>query len=284
MNRLNIDFSELMDLRVDYAFKLFFATGDTSRLVSLLNAIFAAKNIARVITSLQVVNPHLEKMSGDDKLSVLDIRAVLSDGSSVCIEMHLYALAELKYKMLRSWARIYSEELKTGDLYQAQSPVICIAFTEGAAVVDGSETSVEKIHALYQWMERDDHHLLTKDAEIHFINMKAFLKMLENGEPEWDALTRWLALITHQDIPDQKVLQEVCVEEEMRMAVETLMRFSQDQYERQAYQRRLDELHAHKRMELRLADAERRATDSERQNVQLQKQLSELLARLDEEN
>ena len=36
---LDIDFSNLMDLRVDYAFKLIFGSGDTSFLISLLKRI-----------------------------------------------------------------------------------------------------------------------------------------------------------------------------------------------------------------------------------------------------
>ena len=70
---LEIDFSELMDLRVDYAFKLFFATEDTSRLISLLNAIYANKGIPRVINTLTIVNPAMEKADELDKLSILDM-------------------------------------------------------------------------------------------------------------------------------------------------------------------------------------------------------------------
>ena len=80
---LKIDFSKLMDLRVDYAFKLFFGTGDTLFLISLLNAIFANKKIPRIIKSLTVINPYLEKHTEGDKLSILDIRAQLDDGSVI---------------------------------------------------------------------------------------------------------------------------------------------------------------------------------------------------------
>ncbi|MCL1995673.1 MAG: Rpn family recombination-promoting nuclease/putative transposase, partial [Defluviitaleaceae bacterium] len=94
---LEIDFSQLMDLRVDYAFKLIFGSGDTLFLISLLNAIFANKKFPRIIKSLTVVNPYLEKYSKGDKLSILDIRAQLDDGTTILIEMHLYDLDDLKY-------------------------------------------------------------------------------------------------------------------------------------------------------------------------------------------
>jgi len=68
----NLDFSQLMDLRVDYAFKLLFAT-EIKLLISLLNAVFASAGIARTVVSLTLTNPYLEKKSQDDKLSILDM-------------------------------------------------------------------------------------------------------------------------------------------------------------------------------------------------------------------
>ena len=50
----------------------------------------------RVIKSLTIKDPHLGKESGEDKLSILDIRAELDDGTAVLIEMHMYVLGELK--------------------------------------------------------------------------------------------------------------------------------------------------------------------------------------------
>ena len=82
-----INFDILMDLRVDYAFKLLFSKGDRRLLVSLLNAIFANKKVQRVVKSAIIKNPFLEKESGEDKLSVLDIRSELEDGTAVLIEM-----------------------------------------------------------------------------------------------------------------------------------------------------------------------------------------------------
>jgi predicted transposase/invertase (TIGR01784 family) len=100
-----------MDLRIDYAFKLFFTNGDQIHLIRLLNAIFENKQIPRVITDLTIVNPTLDRQSKKDKLTILDIRANLNDGTSIGIEMHRYDLQNHKYKSLRSWARIYGEKI-----------------------------------------------------------------------------------------------------------------------------------------------------------------------------
>ena len=88
-----MDFSQWMDLRVDYAFKLFFTGDGENRLISLLNAIFTNKSIPRIITGLTIANPNLEKRSEVDKGSILDIKANLSDGS--------HALMKRKYARKR---------------------------------------------------------------------------------------------------------------------------------------------------------------------------------------
>ena len=128
---LEIDYAQLMDLRIDFAFKLLFTRGSPRLLISLLNAIFANKKIPRIIESVTIQNPYLDKETINDKLSILDIRAVLDDGTIVLIEMHMYGLGELKAKTIRSWARAYGEELESGSNYMTQPPTISIAFTNG---------------------------------------------------------------------------------------------------------------------------------------------------------
>ena len=171
----DIEFSELMDLRVDYAFKLLFATGETHRLISLLNAIFENKQIPRVIDALEVVNPFLEKAAIEDKLAILDIRATLQDGTSILIEMHLYDRLALKLKTMRSLARVFGEDLSAGQDYTEQNSAICIAFTNGP-VPDVTGKPVKKVHSLFLTMERDSYEVLLSEMELHFIDMKAFAK------------------------------------------------------------------------------------------------------------
>ena len=248
MSTPDIDFSDLMDLRVDYAFKLFFATGDTSHLISLLNAIFENKQIPRVIVDLTIVNPHLEKVDAEDKLSILDIRAKLDDGTSILVEMHMYDMIAHKFKVMRSWARAYGEELEKSQAYTEQNIVIHISFVD-SPVQYATGKPIEKIHSLFHIMERDDHEILTFDLEIHFINMKAFVKHLEEldklgklDEADIDSFTIWLTLITQKSVEDRETIRRICEREELKEAVKTLARLSNDKIKRQAYQRRLDEL------------------------------------------
>ena len=239
-----IDFSQLLDLRVDYIFKLIFSK-DVSMLISLLNAIFANKRIDRVVTGLVLINPSLQKHSKTDKFSIIDIMATLSNGSTVCIEMHLYGLMEFKYKSLRTWARAYGEGLKSGQKYLENNPVICISFLDGA-ITDSGGKPLKGVHTLFQVRERDGHELLLPDMELHYINMRAFVDdgcVYDAPSDMYNMFTRWLTLITQFEQPNKEYLKKICREDEViAMAVEILASLSEEQATRLAYLRRKDEM------------------------------------------
>ena len=290
---LRIDFYQLMDLRIDYAFKLLFTKGDPRLLISLLNAIFANKKIHRVIKFLNIKNPFLDKESSEDKLSILDIRAELDDGTAILIEMHMYGLGELKAKTIRSWARAFGEDLEVGKSYSEQPPTITIAFTNGtieplenkrAVVTDNS-----KIHRLCMIMDCEDFTVFTDAMELHYIDMKAFAKAVNeaNSINIGDAIevmfAKWLSVITQKEINNKAIIEDACSEEEeILMAVSTLAMQGEDKYARQAYQRRKDEVYFYnlnmKRLEEAEAEIERlRGVDFEVER--LRQQLAELQAK-----
>jgi len=293
---VNIDFSQLMDLRVDYAFKLLWTTGDTLYLISLLNAIFANKKIPRIIKSLTIMNPYLERHSKEDKLSILDIRARLDDGSTTLIEMHLYDLDDLKYKTIRSWARAYGEEINSSEKYSTQPPVICVAFANGS--LDGSES--QKIHKCCKIMDIDDCTIFSDAMELHYIDMNAYVKVInetggiKKGITEETMLANWLAIITEKDIEDKSIIKNICEEqEEICMAVSALVRLSEDKIARQEYLRRQDDIMLYNKRarnyELmkqsaeqeknRAEQAENRAEQAEAEIETLRKRLAELEAK-----
>ena len=250
--RTELDYTTLIDLRVDYAFKLFFS--NVNRLISLLNAIFAHKGLGRVVIALTIVNPNLEREGEDNKLAILDIRAKLSDGTTVCVEMHLHGIYELVSKVLYSWAKVYGMELKAGESYNTHQPTICIAFVNGA-ISDADGKPIRKTHSLFQLMEKDSHNVLTRNAEFHFINMKAFLMDLAKADSaNMDSFTKWLALITQHDIEDKDIINKIREEDEFMEATAELERMSMDAHVRLSYERRMMQLDSWNRMERELAE------------------------------
>jgi len=284
--QIKIDYSQLMDLRIDFAFKLLFTKGDPRLLISLLNAIFANKKIRRVIKSLNIKNPHLEKESGQDKLSILDIRAELDDSTTILIEMHMYGLGELKAKTIRSWARAFGEELEVGGNYTEQPPTIAIAFANGKMEPiekpKNQKAETDKIHRLCMIMDCEDFTVFTNAMELHYIDMKAFAEAVNKADSisindtEEVVFAKWLSVITQKEISNKAIIENACKdEEEIFMAVTTLARQSEDKYTRQAYQRRKDEIYFYNK---NLTDYKQRAEQAEAENERLRQRLAELEA------
>jgi len=289
---LIIDYSQLMDLRVDFAFKLLFTKGDPRLLISLLNAIFANKKINRIVKSISIKNPFLDKETDEDKLSILDIRAELEDGTNILIEMHLHGLSEIKPKTIRSWARAFAEELEQGKSYSEQSPTIAIAFADGAVKplkdCENAKANKDKIHRLCMIMDKEDYTVFTDAMELHYINMKAFAKAVNEAnsinitDTEEVKFAKWLSVITQKEINNKAIIEDAYKdEEEIFMAVATLVKQGEDKYTRQKYARRKEDIQDYtlkmQRAEEALIEIERlRNVDAE--NEQLRQQIADLQA------
>jgi len=281
-----------MDLRVDFAFKTF-VEGNPDALISLLNAIFANAKIKRVVKSVRLKNPSLDKKSIEDKLSILDVRAELDDGTDILIEMHLHGISQIKAKIIRSWARAYGEELEAGQKYASQLPTVAIAFVDGAvdpietpqSIKDKSASSKDissKIHRVCMIMDKDDGTIFSEAMELHFINMKAFAKAVNEAnsikikETSDDMFAYWLSVITEKEIVNKGIIDNARKEKEViRMAVSAVARQSEDKIMRQAYQRRKDEIFFN---DLERAEARQRAELAERR-AELAERRTELAER-----
>ena len=157
--------------------------------------------------------------------------------------MYLHNRQGIKRKLLRSFARVYGENLKPRQKYSDLKPVICIAFMNGP-VRDVYKKTIKSIHSLFHVMERDTHKLLLTDLEMHFIDLKSFVKKLEEdlesqgySNYKFDSLTKWLMLITAKVIKNKDAIRTICEEGEIKSAMKTLLNLSNSKYKRQAYQR-----------------------------------------------
>jgi len=284
-----IDYSKLMDLRIDFAFKTF-ADGNPEAMTSLLNAIFANAKINRIVKSVRIKNPNFDKKSIEDKLSILDVRAELDDGTDILIEMHMYGLEQLKAKIIRSWARAFAEELEAGKSYTSQPPTVMIAFANGVVEpTEKPENTKNKIHRVCMIMDKEDGTVFTEAMELHIIDMKAFAKAINEAdsinieEAKEDMFAYWLSVITEKEIVNKDIIENARKEKEViQMAVSAIARQSQDKMARQAYQRRKDEIYFYnmeRDNDKRIAEeATRRAEKAEAEIEQLRQQIAAMQA------
>ena len=143
----------------------------------------------------------------------MDVRAELDDGTDILIEMHLHGISQIKAKIIRSWARAYSEELEVGQKYTSQSPTVTIAFVDGAVdPIEKPENAIDKIHRICMIMDKDDGTVFTEAMELHFINMKAFAKAVNEAnsinikEVTSDMFVYWLSVITEKEIVNKNII------------------------------------------------------------------------------
>jgi len=206
--------------------------------------------------------------------------------------MHLYSLGELKAKTIRSWARAYGEELESGQNYTEQPPTITVAFTNGTIkpIQDKTnpKTTADKIHRVCMIMDCEDHTVFTDAMELHYIDMSAFAKAINEGDnikidsTEETMFAKWLSLITQKEIRDKGILEKLCEEEgALKMAIDALARQSEDKIIRQAYQRRQDEIYFYNKNMYELGEYKRKVEQAERKTEQAERKTEQAEAEIE---
>jgi len=115
--------------KVDYAFKKIFGSEQSKDiLISFLNAIIYGGN--KTIQSLTIVNPYNPGQVMNLKDTYLDIKAVLSNGSVVIIEMQIARVTAFSKRVVYNLAKAYSNQLGIGENYLTLNPVIAVTITD----------------------------------------------------------------------------------------------------------------------------------------------------------
>lgn len=110
----------LLDPKLDVVFKLLFAAPrHEPLLIAFLTDVLQP---AAVIRSATVLNPEIPKDFNTEKSVILDVRAHLSDGRSVDIEMQARRRPAFRERVLFYWARNFGAQLEIGEEYRAISP------------------------------------------------------------------------------------------------------------------------------------------------------------------
>src|SRR5579872_2922088 len=110
--------------KIDIAFKKIFGVEEnTDLLISLINSIVSEEDQVSEVTLL---NPYNAKNFRDDKLSILDIKAVGQHGKRFNIEIQITDEADYDKRALYYWTKLYTEQLKTSEKYSLLSKSIGI--------------------------------------------------------------------------------------------------------------------------------------------------------------
>lgn len=138
------------------------------------------------------------------KRSVLDVRAKLSDGTKVNIEIQNSKDGYSDKRCLMYWSRLYTDYMKTSMEYNELSKTICIWIINDECYSEFSEY-------ISKWKMGCENHPEVKDfkdIEFYIIELKKFRK---SAKMEKSVKDSWLAFI---DYTDEELVNMACLSNE----------------------------------------------------------------------
>lgn len=126
--------------------------------------------------------------------------------------------SDFKDRTLFYWAKLYSEELKTGDEYGELKQTICIN------IINFDLFACEDYHSSFKIMESERRELLTDKFAIHFFELKKLSKFKRNRRME-----DWLNLINAETEDELMSIQQTTIIPEIKDTIVMLREFSADE-------------------------------------------------------
>ena len=254
-----------IDPKVDFAFKcLFGSEANKDILIGLLRSVLKLD-----IREVELLNPYNAKDAPDDKLSILDVKARLADGTLINVEMQMVATADYPERSLYYWAALYTSQLKSGEEYERLAPTVSIHIVNGQLF-----PGVAGYHQEFEIRAKEHPELrLTDRFSMHTIELaKVKLKVEEVASP----LDQWCYFFKHADELEADSMPVTLNDGAVRRAMEALKIMFQTDRERELYLGRekiaRDELSRNKRYEKIDAEAKAIAERFEQQTMLVEQQ------------
>ena len=170
--------------------------GDEPQLLGFLNAVLGCSG-KEPIESVEIFeNTSFEKDIINGKSCILDVLAVLHDGTKVNIEVQLSNQYNMERRSLFYWSKVYYHSLKEGQDYRELPNVAAVN------IVDYDFPHGGSVHTRFSLREDSDPSLILSPAlEIHFINMVQWRKLREKDIAS-NPLHRWLAWFDEESPPE----------------------------------------------------------------------------------
>ena len=184
--------------------------GDELQLLGFLNAVLghSGKEAIKFLEILE--NKAFVANAVNGKSCILDVRAVLADGTMVNIEVQLRNEHNIDRRSMFYWSMTYSESITRGQDYRELPNVIAVN------IVDFDFPSEGNTHTSFHLREDSNPaHILTDALEIHFINMVKWRKQADKDIVK-NPLHRWLVWLDAKSPPG--LVEEVTVMDRAIMA------------------------------------------------------------------
>ena len=183
-----------LKVKNDFIFqKIFGQQENKDILISFLNAVLELEDNEKLDEIDILENTKLKKDSIDDKLGILDIRAITLKGEQINIEIQLINQYNMDKRTLFYWSKIFAEQLKEGQPFNDLKKTITIN------ILDFNYIGVDNYNTVFHlWEDCHKDYKLTDVLEIRFIELPKFRKKKPDlSKP----LERWLVFI--EDSPEE---------------------------------------------------------------------------------
>jgi len=216
----------------DYLFyKVMGEKGDEVQLLGFLNAVLGHSGKKQLASLTILENKSFSPAIIGDKTSVLDVRAVLHNGTKVNIEVQLRNQGNMDKRSLFYISREFVKGIKSGQDYRELPDVIAINIM-GFEFLPAGE-----FHTCFHLREDSDRDIiLTKSLEIHFLDMVKYRRVARKGMMD-DPLSRWMAWLNEKS-PPELIAEVVNMDSAIQAADERMVYVTGDDEAIRAYEMR----------------------------------------------
>lgn len=214
----------------DFAFKKTFGSPENKlALISLLNSILRLPN---PIVDVQIENPYNLQDFQEDKLSILDIKAVDQSGAIYDVEMQLTIFNGLIQRIVFYGCEIFAGQLRAGDDYTRLKPAFSICLLDGVLWPDS-----QKVHHAFRFTDLESGRILDDTLEIHTLELGRY-DLQEEDLATASMLDCWIYWLLHAHEYEPEELLRLFPQDEIRLATQTLTQISEVTEDRAMYNAR----------------------------------------------
>ena len=184
-----------LSVKRDIVFKRIFAhKGNEEFLTEFLSSLLNIK-----IKNIEIMHDiHLEKDIEDDKLGIIDVRAIINDNSIINIEIQLRNEFNIIERSTFYGSKLISDQLRKNDLYKDLKPVIVIC------ILDYNFFPFEEyINDTVMVLNKHRKFDVNENMKYYYIELPKFRKSNYNRE---SIINQWLTFI---DSENSKELEEI---------------------------------------------------------------------------
>jgi predicted transposase/invertase (TIGR01784 family) len=203
----------------DFAFKKTFGSPENKlALISLLNSIL---ELPKPIVDVTIENPYSLQDFKDDKLSILDIKAIDQTGAIYDVEMQLSIFTGLIQRIVFYGCEIYTDQLRSGDDYALLKPAYSICLLDGVLWHDST-----KVHHAFRFTDLESGRTLNDTLEIHTIELGRY-HLQEKDLATASLLECWVYWLLHAHEYEPEALLKLFPQEAIRQATQTITQIAQ---------------------------------------------------------